>query len=233
MTERRRLLSYSRETKRQRARQSLSEAWSFFGLRWLWLGSAKRKKERGTRGDGAPALESHENRYYSLSESAEISSWLRGSRVDKCSRKHEVVCWTRQWKSYITPLNGIIEVEILGVTLIWFNGTVQTVFIKQRFDVKYALAEAASDKRFVESLKWRSEKYSLLKKNLAACIVDGTRIIKAWTGLLKCNTYHAGARIWKTFHCCYYLLKGHLTSDVFVSLLQPMKTSRYSLCSKV
>ena len=38
-------------------------------------------------------------------------------------RKHEIVCWTRQWKSYVTPLNGIIEVQILEVTSIWFNGT--------------------------------------------------------------------------------------------------------------
>ena len=51
-----------------------------------------RKKERGkrvrlTRREGAPARrEAHENRFYSLSESAENSYWLRDSREDKCSR---------------------------------------------------------------------------------------------------------------------------------------------------
>ena len=36
-----------------------------------------------------------------------------------------------------------------------------------------------------------------------------------------------------TMKTTYYLLKGDLTSDVNVSLLQPIKTSRYSLCSEV
>ena len=43
-------------------------------------------RERHASGEGAPAREAHENRSYSLSESAENSYWLRGSRADKCSR---------------------------------------------------------------------------------------------------------------------------------------------------
>ena len=55
------------------------------------LGSKGRKKERGERvrlakREGAPAREAHENRFYSLSESAENSYWLRDSRENKCSR---------------------------------------------------------------------------------------------------------------------------------------------------
>ena len=33
------------------------------------------------------------------------------------------------------------------------NKESSTVFTKEQFDIKYALAEAAADKRFVESLK--------------------------------------------------------------------------------
>ena len=43
-----------------------------------------RKKERDAqgkhaRGERSPAREAHENRFYSLSGSAEISDWSRGS----------------------------------------------------------------------------------------------------------------------------------------------------------
>ena len=50
---------------------------------------ARKNGERkgDTRGrEGAPDQEVHENRLHSLSESAEGSYWLRGSRGDKCSR---------------------------------------------------------------------------------------------------------------------------------------------------
>ena len=43
------------------------------------------------------AREAHENHLYLLSENAEGSYWLRGSREDKCEntvnqRKHEIAC---------------------------------------------------------------------------------------------------------------------------------------------
>ena len=41
-----------------------------------------------------------------------------------------------------------------------------------------------------------------------------------------------GHEFQKTFRYCYYLLEGDLTSNVNVSLLQPIKTFRYSLCSE-
>ena len=60
---------------------------------------------------------------------------------------------------------------------------------KGRFDIKYPSEEAVTDKRFVESLKIRRNedrrKYSLFKKKLAACIVDGMHTIKTSTGLMK------------------------------------------------
>ena len=54
-----------------------------------------------------------------------------------------------------------IEVQVSEVTSIWFNVTVMskkswsvpTVFTMERIDIRYALAEEARDKRFVESLQ--------------------------------------------------------------------------------
>ena len=69
---------------------------------------------------------------------------------------------------YITPLNGIIKVQILEVTSVWFSGTMwllskRKVGVFQRYlrkdltDTKDALVGVATDKRSVESLKRRSE----------------------------------------------------------------------------
>ena len=66
---------------------------------------------------------------------------------------------------YITPLNGIIEVQILEVTSIWFNGTMRLkskrkvgefkryLRRKDLTDTKDALVEVAVHKRSVELLK--------------------------------------------------------------------------------
>ena len=51
----------------------------------------------------------------------------------------------------------------------------------ERIDIRYALAEEARDKRFVESLQRRSEEIFFAQENLAACAVDGTYTIKTWT----------------------------------------------------
>ena len=59
----------------------------------------------------------------------------------------------------------------------------------ERIDIRYALAEVARDKRFVESLQWRSEEIFFARENLAACVVDGTYSIKIWTWLMKWKTY--------------------------------------------
>ena len=63
------------------------------------------------------------------------------------------------------------------------------VLTMERIDIRYALAGVARDKRLVESLQWRSEEIFFAQENLAACVVDGTHTIKAWTWLMKWNTY--------------------------------------------
>ena len=75
-------------------------------------------------------------------------------------------------------------------------------------------------------------KGNIFKKNLAACVVDGTHTIKTWTGLMKWNTYQ-GHEFEKPFASFMFLKATSVASDVYLSLLQPMKTSRYSLCSEV
>ena len=63
-------------------------------------------KERDARGrhareEGAPALEAHENRFYSLSEGAEDSYWLRGSQRDKCSREEKQLSIEENTRSFV------------------------------------------------------------------------------------------------------------------------------------
>ena len=97
----------------------------------------------------------------------------------------KVLYYTTKWYNRSWDLGGHCH-------LVQRDYVAQTVFTKERFYIKYALAEAATDKRFsVELLKWRSEEIFLLKKNLAACIVDGAHTIKTCTciGLMKWNTY--------------------------------------------
>ena len=41
----------------------------------------------------------------------------------------------------------------------------------ERIDIRYALTEVTRDKRFVESLQWRSEEIFYAQENLAACVL--------------------------------------------------------------
>ena len=41
----------------------------------------------------------------------------------------------------------------------------------ERIDIRYALTEVTRDKRFVESLQWRSEEIFCAQENLAACVL--------------------------------------------------------------
>ena len=108
---------------------------------------------------------------------------------------------------YITPLAQLctIEVQVSEVTSVGLCGCnlkeKLDVFTMERIDIRYALAEVARDKRFVESLQWRSEEIFFAQENLAACVVDGTYTIKTWTWLMKWNTYQ-GHEFEKTFHYC-------------------------------
>ena len=74
---------------------------------------------RHARGERAPAGEAHENRFYTLSESAENYFWLsvRVRRETCQSQKTRNPLKTFSTiKGLITPLNGIIEDQILEVT---------------------------------------------------------------------------------------------------------------------
>ena len=51
---------------------------------WNYWGTKNRRaRGRHAGGEGAPARKAHENRFNSHSVSADISSWLRGSRGKK------------------------------------------------------------------------------------------------------------------------------------------------------
>ena len=75
--------------------------------------------------------------------------------------------------------------------------SVPKVFTMERIDIRYALAEEARDKRFVESLQWRSEEIFFAQENLAACVVDGMHTIKTWTCIWLMK--------WNTWLCLYFL----------------------------
>ena len=117
----------------------------------------------------------------------------------------------------ITPLKGRIEVQILEVTLIL---RLYGCCLKQKLEYSNNIHKetiwhqirigrsAVTDERFVESLKWRSRKYS--QKEL-----DGLH--SQW------NTYHQNldkndkmkhlpeAWIWKTFHYCTVIICWKMT----------------------
>ena len=176
---------------------------------------------RNARGEGAPARKAHENPFNLHSVNADISNnigWEAPEGKSNHTRRENCQLIVHGQRSeglilhhqLLIPPNGIIEVQVSEVTSIWFNGTkiyvaviskkswsVQTVFMMERIDIRYALAEVAGDKRFVESMKWRSEEIFFAQENLAACVVDGMHTIKTWTGLMK---HLLGAWIWNTFH---------------------------------
>ena len=62
-------------------------------------------------------------------------------------------------------------------------------------------------------MKVSQRKYSLVKKNLAACIVDGIHYHQNldWIDEMK---HLPGSWIWKAFRYCYYFFGGDLRSDV-------------------
>ena len=46
----------------------------------------------------------------------------------------------------------------------------------EKNDIRYALQGVARDKRFLESLQWRSEEIFFAEEDLAAYVVHGTHI---------------------------------------------------------
>ena len=87
----------------------------------------------------------------------------------------------------ISPFQSIIrdqvvEVNSMGMTACDLNEKLNCLEeIRQgKFNVIYASAEAARDKRFLEALKTKD---SLFNENLAGCIVDESHTVETWTGL--------------------------------------------------
>ena len=208
------------------------------------------------------------NRIFKSNLSLNNFKWLLTKLELSCIRNIIPRSRKRLWRSFISPLNGIIKVQFLEVTslglcgcnlkecsngtrkgTIWHqirisrSGDRQKMFwiveVKIRGKINYMKEDHHSYickfAVVIPVQRSTNNDCSILcsLKKLAACIVDGTHTVKTWTGLMKWNTFHRGEWIWKTFRYCYYLLGSILMSDDNVSLLQPIKTCRYSLCSKV
>ena len=87
----------------------------------------------------------------------------------------------------ISPLQSIIrdqvvEVNSMGMTACDLTEKLDCLddIHQGKFNIVYASAEAAMDKRFLNSL---IAKDSLFNESLAACIVDESHTVETWTGL--------------------------------------------------
>lgn len=76
----------------------------------------------------------------------------------------------------------MVEVNSMGMTACDLNEKLNCLeeIHQGKFNVIYASAEAAMDKRFLEALKTKD---SLFNENLAGCIVDESHTVETWTGL--------------------------------------------------
>jgi len=76
----------------------------------------------------------------------------------------------------------VVEVNSIGLTACDLNGKLNCLedIHQGKFNVIYASAEAATDKRFLEALKTKD---SLFNENLAVRIVDESHTVETWTGL--------------------------------------------------
>jgi len=86
-----------------------------------------------------------------------------------------------------SPLQSIIrdqvvDVNSMGLTACDVNEKLNCLedIHQGKFNEKYASAEAATAKPFLEALKTKD---SLFNENLAACIVDKSHTVETWTGL--------------------------------------------------
>ena len=178
---------------------------------------------RHVRGEGVPTPKAHENCFNLHSVSADTSNnfgWEAPERKSNCARRENCQLIVHGQCSeglilhhqLLIPPNGITEVQVSEVTSIWFNGTkiyvaviskkkwsVQTVFMMERIDIWYALAEVVGDKTIcrIDEMKIR-----------------GNILCSGELGDLCCrwNAYHQnldridemkhlwGAWIWNTFH---------------------------------
>ena len=78
------------------------------------------------------------------------------------------------------------------------------VFTMERIAIRYALAEMARDKRFVESLQWWSEEiFFAQEENLIGSLCCRRNVYHQNLDMTDEMKYLPGAWIWKkTFHYC-------------------------------
>lgn len=86
----------------------------------------------------------------------------------------------------ITPLTSIVKDQIIEVESLNLSGCNLTEKLDKlediediKFDIVYASAESAIDKRFLQSLK----KDSVFSRCLVACVVDESHTVETWTAL--------------------------------------------------
>ena len=139
----------------------------------------------------------------------------------------------------ITSLKGRIEVQILEVTLIL---RLYGCCLKQKLEY--------SNNIHKETI-WHQIRIGRSSDRRKICRIFEMKITEIFSKRTwrlmhsQWDAYHQNldrndkmkhlpeAWIWKTFHYCYYLLENDLVCNVYVSFLQPIKTSRHSLCSEV
>ena len=136
------------------------------------VGTRKNRPAMGrhTKGEGVPARKAHKNCFnlhcVSVDTSNNIGCEAPEGKSNCAKRKNcQLIVHGQRCEGLILhhqlliPPNGITEVQVLEVTSIWFNGTkiyvaviskkswsVQMVFMMERIDIRYALAEVAGDK---------------------------------------------------------------------------------------
>ena len=150
---------------------------------------------------------------------------------------------TKLWRSHITPLNGIIEVQILEFTsrglhgcnlkekLEGSNGTKKATFWHQ---IRISRSDDRQNRQKISRIvEMRIRGNILCSKRTCGLHCEWDAYHQDLDSIDK-TKHLQGAWIWKTFCYCYHLLlEGDLTSNVNVSLLLPIKTSRYRLWSEV
>ena len=79
------------------------------------------------------------------------------------------------------------------------------VLTKERFDIKYALAEVVTDKRCVESLKWRSQERLIIWRKIITVIYGNFAVAKVipvkklYHEIACTHVVHGRIRQWRSF----------------------------------
>ena len=160
---------------------------------------------------------------------------LRKKTVNQ--RKHEIVCkhvvngceglildQTTKWYNWVQILE-VTSIVLCGCNLkdnLEYSNGIQkgTIWHQNTHEQKLQQAIDLSN-------RWNEGQRKYSQKELGGLHCRWNAYpVKTWTGLMKWNTRSINLKNLS-------LLLGDLVSDVYGSLLQPIKTSRYSLCSEV